>query len=64
MVTPVTITYTVIDKFGNGIGNTPVTITTSLGEDFSRNTNSVGQVILSYGPKDSIGDDHFHSNGD
>ena len=53
---PITITYTVIDKFGNGIGNTPVTIITSLGEDFSRNTNSVGQVILLYGPKNSIGD--------
>lgn len=50
-----TITYTFSDEFGNGIMNTPVNITTSLGEDFSRNTNSVGQVILSYGPKDSIG---------
>ena len=53
---PITITYTVIDKFGNGIGNTLVTITTSLGEDFSRYTNSVGQVVLLYGPKNSIGD--------
>ncbi len=52
----VTITYTVIDKFGNGIGNTPVTITTSIGEDFSRNTNPVGQIMLLYGPKNSIGD--------
>jgi len=51
----ITITYTVIDKFGNGIGNTPVTITTSLEEEYSRNTNPVGQIVLLYGPKNSIG---------
>ncbi len=50
------ITYTAADEFGNGISNTPVHITTTLpGEEWTINTNSVGQVMLQYGPKTSLG---------
>lgn len=50
------ITYTVSDEFGNGVMNTPVHITTTIsGEEWIVYTNSVGQAMLTYGPKTSIG---------
>jgi hypothetical protein len=50
------ITYTLTDEFGNGVMNTPVQITTTVqGEDRIVYTNSLGQAMITYGPKSSIG---------
>jgi len=50
------LTYTMSDQYGNPAGNRSVQITTSIGgEDRILTTNSLGQVRISYGPKDSTG---------
>ncbi|NYT05919.1 MAG: VWA domain-containing protein, partial [Methanomicrobiales archaeon] len=49
------LTYILTDGFGNPSGNTTVVISTSLGESYSTRTNSDGQIMISYGPRDSTG---------
>lgn len=50
------IIYTVRDQYGNGVVNTPVHISTTIpGEETVVYTNSIGQAMLTYGPKTSIG---------
>ena len=51
------LTYTLMDEFGNPSGGCKLKITTSVsGESYPLYTsNSNGQVILSYGPRDSTG---------
>lgn len=49
-------TYILTDQFGNGVMNTPVRISTSIsGEERTVYTNSIGQAMVTYGPKSSIG---------
>lgn len=50
------IIYTAKDRYGNGVVNTPIHISTTIpGEDTVVYTNSIGQAMLTYGPKTSIG---------
>lgn len=50
------IIYTVKDQYGNGVINSPIHISTTIpGEDTIVYTNSLGQAMLTYGPKTSIG---------
>lgn len=50
------IIYTARDRYGNGVVNTPIHISTTIpGEDTVVYTNSIGQAMLTYGPKTSIG---------
>ena len=50
------IIYTLKDQFGNGVRNSPIHISTTIpGEETVVYTNSVGQAMLTYGPKTSIG---------
>lgn len=55
------ITYTVYDDFSNGVMNTPVKVqvfdvaSERLVEEQTLYTNSIGQTVLSYGPKSTIG---------
>jgi len=50
------IIYTLKDKFGNGVRNSPIHISTNIpGEETVVYTNSIGQAMLTYGPKTSIG---------
>ena len=50
-----TLTYTLEDAYGNPAGNRSVLISALAGEDRSAVTNSDGQVMISYGPKDATG---------
>jgi hypothetical protein len=46
--------YTLHDKFGNPAGNQSVFISTSIGENLGNiTTNSLGEVWVTYGPKDT-----------
>jgi len=50
------ITYTLWDQYDNLVQNRSVSVTTSIpGEARNLRSNSEGQVILTYGPKSSIG---------
>ncbi len=50
------IVYLVQDRYGNGVQNSPVSVTTSIpGEEQTVYTNQFGQAQLTYGPKTSIG---------
>ncbi|MBP1928705.1 hypothetical protein J2741_001252 [Methanolinea mesophila] len=50
------IVYLVQDRFGNGVQNSPIRVTTSIpGEEQTVYTNQFGQALLTYGPKTSIG---------
>ena len=50
------IVYLVQDRFGNGVQNSPIRVTTSIpGEEQTVYTNQFGQAQLTYGPKTSIG---------
>lgn len=55
------ITYTVTDEFFNGVMNSPVRITTydvTTGDQVEERivyTNSIGQALITYGPKTAIG---------
>lgn len=50
------IIYTLRDQYGNGVRNSPIHISTTIpGEETVVYTNSVGQAMLTYGPKTSIG---------
>lgn len=55
------ITYTVLDEFSNGVMNSPVKVevfdvaTGNLVEEQTLFSNSFGQVLLSFGPKSTIG---------
>ncbi|MFA5103171.1 MAG: hypothetical protein WC525_08460 [Candidatus Thermoplasmatota archaeon] len=50
------IIYSLKDKFGNGVRNSPIHISTNIpGEESVVYTNSIGQAMLTYGPKTSIG---------
>lgn len=50
------IIYTLKDQFGNGVRNSPIHISTTIpGEETVVYTNSIGQAMLTYGPKTSIG---------
>ncbi|MDD4255656.1 MAG: Ig-like domain-containing protein [Methanofollis sp.] len=50
-----TLTYTLKDASGNPAGNRSVLFSALAGEDRSAVTNSDGQVMISYGPKDATG---------
>ncbi|RXE55742.1 hypothetical protein ABH15_05785 [Methanoculleus taiwanensis] len=52
-----TLTYTLFDRYGNPSGGQAVRITTSLSSEGERllTTNSVGQVTIGYGPKETTG---------
>jgi len=47
------IAYTLYDEYGNLCDETPLGITSSLGEATSVQTNSYGSVLLRYGPKNA-----------
>ncbi len=50
------IIYTLRDRYGNGIMNSPVQVSTTIpGEEKTVFTNQYGQAMLTYGPKESIG---------
>jgi hypothetical protein len=50
------IMYTLIDEFGNGVSNSPIYVETSIpGEEKTIYTNAMGEALLTYGPKTSIG---------
>ena len=50
------IVYLVQDRYGNGVQNSPIRVTTSIpGEEQTVYTNQFGQSQLTYGPKTSIG---------
>ncbi|MDI9633274.1 MAG: VWA domain-containing protein [Methanolinea sp.] len=55
------ITYLVVDEFGNGVMNSPVQVIVTdvaTNEEIENRilySNSIGQVMLTYGPKTSIG---------
>ncbi|HUU75788.1 MAG TPA: Ig-like domain-containing protein, partial [Methanoregulaceae archaeon] len=50
------ITYTLRDEFGNGVMNSAIQINTTIpGEERTIYTNALGQALLTYGPKTSIG---------
>ncbi|MDD5419412.1 MAG: VWA domain-containing protein, partial [Methanomicrobiaceae archaeon] len=52
-----TITYTLFDRFGNPSGGHNFTVATDIAGEEPRNftTNSLGQAVITYGPKDSVG---------
>lgn len=45
--------YTLYDVFGNKAGNRTVWINTSIGEMYLLRSNSMGEILATYGPKDS-----------
>ncbi|KQC03229.1 MAG: hypothetical protein APR55_02075 [Methanolinea sp. SDB] len=50
------IVYTLIDEFGNGVSNSPIYVETNIpGEEKTIYTNAIGEAMLTYGPKTSIG---------
>lgn len=50
-----TLTYTILDKYGNKIFPTPVEIITSDGDSTIKNTNIFGYAYTTFGPKDFVG---------
>jgi hypothetical protein len=51
-----TITYNLFDKFGNPTNNQSIWVNTSVpGEEKKFLSNNLGQVVLQYGPRSSIG---------
>ncbi|HDS63119.1 MAG TPA: VWA domain-containing protein [Methanofollis liminatans] len=54
-VSKFSILYTLKDAAGNPAGNRSLTITALPGEDQTVTTNSDGQIMVTYGPKDTTG---------
>ncbi|HII76948.1 MAG TPA: VWA domain-containing protein [Methanolinea sp.] len=50
------IIYTLRDQYGNGVMNSPISISTTIpGEDAVVYTNAQGKALMTYGPKTSVG---------